>query len=126
MRIATLAVMSDDGHQVWSGSALEFIRANEMSRDDVTEMVAVLRGVPGMPPEPYIMGGGAAATSYVMLVANIDIEPATEYCWNCDAPNGSGYFTCIACNAKWDQHKQDLHMAMKWAAQQDDAQRACA
>lgn len=123
MRIATLAVMSDDGHQVWSGSALEFIRANEMSRDDVTEMVAVLRGVPGMPPEPYIVGGGAAAASYVSLVENIDAAPAPEHCWDCDAPNAHGYLGCIACGADWDQDKQDLHNAMKWAATEAVAQR---
>jgi len=98
MKIATLAVMNDDGHQVWTGSALDFVRANQLSRDEVTEMCATLRGVPGMPPEPCIMGGGAAATSYVLLVMPDD---APEHCWKCDAVNPPEYLWCAACSATW-------------------------
>ena len=68
MNIATLSVLDDAGYVWWTGSALEFIRANRMTRDEVTEMVATLRGVPGEPPQPYTVGGGAAAELHVLLV----------------------------------------------------------
>lgn len=116
MRIATLAVMSDDGHQVWSGSALEFVRANGLDRFEVIEMVAVLRGVPGSPPEPFI-GGGAAALSYVHLVENIDLPPV-EYCPHCDAANFAEYIRCRACAATADE--SDEHCAHEWAYSDTD------
>lgn len=100
MQIATLCVMDEAGHPVWDGSALEFIRANELNREQVAEMVAVLRGEPGMPPEPYTVGGGAAALFYVSLV-----DPTIpsirrverEFCPHCDATNFPDYVRCIAC-----------------------------
>lgn len=68
MNIATLSIQDGAGQEVWTGSALEFIRANDMTRDDVAEMVAVLRGAPGEPPQTYVVGGGAAAEFHVLLV----------------------------------------------------------
>lgn len=101
MRFATLCVLDDTGGQVWSGSAMSFIRNNAMDRFQVMEMAACLRGVPGMPPEPYVMGGGAAPLAYVSLV---EPEAGTgarrverEFCPYCDASNFPEYTRCIAC-----------------------------
>lgn len=97
MHIATLSVLDDAGAEVWTGSALEFIRANDMTRDDVAEMVATLRGVPGEPPQPYTVGGGAAALFHVHLVER---APEVERCPHCDAANTPEYFYCIACGRR--------------------------
>jgi len=93
VKTAILTVLDDAGHPVWEGSALEFARANEMTRDDVAEMVACLRGVPGEPPEPYVVGGGAAQLFYVHLA---DDDEAL-HCAYCDAKNFPEYLRCIAC-----------------------------
>lgn len=109
MRFATVSVLDAEGAPVWDGSALEFIRANSMTREQAAEMVAVLRGEPGMPPEPYMVGGGAAPLFTVCLV---EAAPACrvcgehhtahrvelEFCPHCDAGNSPDYLRCIACD----------------------------
>lgn len=92
MRVATLSVLDAAGAEVWTGSAREFIRANDMSRDDVAEMVAILRGVPGEPPQTYVVGGGAAAEFHIVLA-----EPEMERCPHCGVANALDYLRCIAC-----------------------------
>lgn len=108
MRFATVSVLDAEGAPVWDGSAREFIRANSMTRDQVAEMVAVLRGEPGMPPEPYMVGGGAAPLFTVCLVEAAPACPTCgehhtfrrverEFCPHCDATNFRDYIHCIAC-----------------------------
>lgn len=94
MHIATLSVLDDAGYAWWTGSALDFIRANRMTRDEVAEMVSTLRGVPGKPPQPYTVGGGAAPALYVHLVER---APEMERCPHCDVANFPEYIRCIAC-----------------------------
>lgn len=65
MVFATLKLCDEDGTQLWTGSALEFVRANDLDRDDVAEMCDALRYEQ---PSQWFVGGGAQPLMYVQVV----------------------------------------------------------
>jgi hypothetical protein len=70
MKLARIAVLSDDGTLFWSGSVPQFIRDNEGAVDG-RRLVADLRAGMNAPhgrPEPASLGGGAAPLFHVSLV----------------------------------------------------------
>jgi|GEM_PF-3665061 len=65
MHFATLTLRHADGTTLWTGSALEFVRANDLDRDDVADMCDTLRYEQ---PAQWFVGGGAQPLMYVQAV----------------------------------------------------------
>ena len=70
MKIPTLAILDSAGALVWTGSALDFARANSLDADARRDLCATLRGSPDRSPEPWTVGGGAAEAFDVLLVTD--------------------------------------------------------
>lgn len=67
MKLAQIVVMQETGEVVYEGSLKTFIRENE---EYPGHLVACLRdGMKQSPPEPALIGGGAAPAFYVSLAA---------------------------------------------------------
>ena len=67
MNLATVSLMDSEGALTWTGSLLALAHDNSMNRAEVREIVETLRGREGWPPEPAVIGGGAAPEFMVML-----------------------------------------------------------
>lgn len=68
MKLAQVALLDEQGRNVWFGSLRGFFRANDMGREERADIIAQLRPCEDRPSAACI-GGGAAPVFYVSVVA---------------------------------------------------------
>lgn len=61
-------MIEHDGEPLWTGSLYAFARANDLTREEVAELVRDLRTLNEGRPQPASFGGGAAPLFHIHLI----------------------------------------------------------
>jgi len=72
MKLATIVLMTSEGHEQWAGSLRDYFYANDYSRSERHDLCQRIRDDMNQPhgrPEPTIEGGGAAGEFYIAISA---------------------------------------------------------